>query len=176
MVWSGFRKSVQPKNYFSVKKSSRKTDFSKKKVAILFKIALFQIKCIFTTVVCEKQAKAGKSNIKVSALFGPKKSKKTNSHSPVLPRFFNKFLKPQMTNFSIYACCYTVHCTVCLHTESSIYSENLYNKLYIQAILKCRELEFFKYNTLSQISKYGSEIVLSHSQCQMIPFIVLQMA
>ena len=50
MVLSGFKKSVQPKNYFSVKKSSRKTYFSKKKVDTLLKIALLQIKCIFTTV------------------------------------------------------------------------------------------------------------------------------
>ena len=54
MVWRGFKKSVQPKDYFSDKKSSRKTYFSKMKVDTLLKIALFQIKCIFTTVTCEK--------------------------------------------------------------------------------------------------------------------------
>ena len=31
-----------------------------------------------------------------------------NSHSPVLPRFFKKCPKPEMTDFSIYACCHTV--------------------------------------------------------------------
>ena len=50
MVPNGHKKSVQPKNDFSVKKTSRKTHFSKKKVDTLLKIALFQIKCIFTTV------------------------------------------------------------------------------------------------------------------------------
>ena len=54
MVQSGFKKSVQPENYFSVKKSSRKTYFSKKKVDTLLKIALFQIKSIFTIVTWEK--------------------------------------------------------------------------------------------------------------------------
>ena len=53
MVLCGFKKSVQPENYFSIKKSSRTTYFSKKKVDTLLKIALFQIKCIFTTVTCE---------------------------------------------------------------------------------------------------------------------------
>ena len=43
MVWSGFKKSVQPRNYFSVKKSSRKTYFSKEKVDTFLKIALFKI-------------------------------------------------------------------------------------------------------------------------------------
>ena len=50
MVQSGFKKSVQLANCFSVKKSSRKTYFSKEKVDTLLKIALFQIKCNFTTV------------------------------------------------------------------------------------------------------------------------------
>ena len=43
MVCSGFKKSVQPRNYFSVKKSSRKTYFSKEKVDTFLKIALFKI-------------------------------------------------------------------------------------------------------------------------------------
>ena len=34
--------------------SSMKTDFIKKKVDTLLKIASFQIKCTFTTVACEK--------------------------------------------------------------------------------------------------------------------------
>ena len=42
-----------------------------------------------------------------------------------------------------------LHCTVCLHTESCIHSENPYDILQcfcynIQVILRCRELEFFK--------------------------------
>ena len=114
MVWIGFKKSVQPKIDFSVKKSSSKTYLSKKKVDTLLKIALFQIKCIFTSVTSAKYAKTGKRNIKLSALFGLKKSKKTNSHSLVLPRFFKKCPKPEMTDFSIYACCYTVHCWMLL--------------------------------------------------------------
>ena len=76
MVLCEFKKSVQPENHFSIKKSSRKTYFSKMKVDTLLKIALFQIKCIFTTVTCEKKAKTGKRNIKLSALFGLEKSKK----------------------------------------------------------------------------------------------------
>ena len=75
MVQSGFKKSVQPKNYFFVKESSRKTYFSKKKVDTLLKIALFQIKCIFTTVTYEKEAKTGKKNKELSTLFGLKTSK-----------------------------------------------------------------------------------------------------
>ena len=72
MACSGFKTSVQPKNDFSVKKSSRKTYFSKKKVGTLLEIALFQIQCIFTTVTW---AKIGKNNIESSASFDPKKSK-----------------------------------------------------------------------------------------------------
>ena len=53
MVLCEFKKSVQPENHFSVKKSSRKTYFSKMKVDTLLKIALFQIKWIFITVTCE---------------------------------------------------------------------------------------------------------------------------
>ena len=54
MVRSGFKKSVQSKNDSSIKKSLRKIYFSRKKVDTLLKIALFQIKCIFTTVAWEK--------------------------------------------------------------------------------------------------------------------------
>ena len=50
MAWSGHKISFLPKNDFSVKISSRKTYLGKKKVYTLLKIALFQIKYIFTTV------------------------------------------------------------------------------------------------------------------------------
>ena len=52
--WSGFRKSVQPENDFVVKKSLRKTYFSKRKVDTLPKIEQFQNWCIFTIVTWEK--------------------------------------------------------------------------------------------------------------------------
>ena len=51
--WSGFRKSVQPENDFVVKKSLRKTYFSKRKVDTLPKIDQFQNWCIFTIVTWE---------------------------------------------------------------------------------------------------------------------------
>ena len=50
MAQSGFKRSVVPKNDFSVKKSSRKTYLSIKKMDTLLENALFSIKCIFTTV------------------------------------------------------------------------------------------------------------------------------
>ena len=52
--WSGFRKSVQPENDFVVKRSLRKTYFSKRKVDTLPKIEQFQNWCIFTIVTWEK--------------------------------------------------------------------------------------------------------------------------
>ena len=41
-----------------------------------------------------------------------KSKKKMNSNTPVSSRFFKKYPKPEMIDFSIYACCYTVQCTV----------------------------------------------------------------
>ena len=86
MVQRGFKKSVQPRHWFFVKKSLRKTYFSEKKVDTLLKIALLQIKYIFATVTWEKKAKTGKSNIRLNVLFGLKKSK---NQSPIVQYYLD---------------------------------------------------------------------------------------
>ena len=50
MVLCEFKNNVQPEKHYSIKKSSRKTYFSKKKVDTLLKIALFHLKWTFTVI------------------------------------------------------------------------------------------------------------------------------
>ena len=69
-----------------------------------------------------------------------------NSHSQILPKFFKKCPNSKMTDFSIYACYYTVHCTVL-----QIAQEQTCHK--VPLIRLPLGLSFAKYLALGKLSK-----------------------
>ena len=67
--------------------------------------------CIFDRETWKKVGKNRKKQYRIKSIIWPLKVKETNSHSPIFSIFFKKCPKPEMTDFSISAWCYTEQCT-----------------------------------------------------------------